>query len=197
MIPVLMIATKNPGKRIEMAELIRGAAADVRMLDDKAPAVEETGSTFYENALIKARSAYAVYRCPVIADDSGLTVDALGGEPGVHSARYGGPGMTDADRTAKLLDAMRTFGHAQRSAQFRCTIVLMTDEASHAVFDGVVHGRIIDAPRGAAGFGYDPVFVPNGYTTTFAEMDGDAKNYLSHRGMAVRKCRRLLRSLRG
>ena len=192
-----MFASRNAGKRSEIARLLTGVIPDVRMLDGAAPDVAETGETFFDNALLKARSAFSVYRMPSLADDSGLTVDALNGDPGVRSARYAGPNASDEDRVRTLLDAMRGFGHARRYAQFRCTLVLMLSDSLYASFEGIVHGRIMDSPRGKNGFGYDPIFVPNGYTRTFAEIEADEKNYLSHRGMAVLKCRRFLTRLQG
>ncbi len=144
--------------------------------------IPETGSTLEENARIKARYVWERYGCDCFADDTGLEVVALDGKPGVFSARYAGPQKNAADNMALLLSELKD--KSNRSARFRTVICLIQSGREH-LFEGVVDGKIIDSPRGAEGFGYDPVFVPDGLDTTFAEMSMDAKNTMSHRARAL------------
>ncbi|MBI4976327.1 MAG: RdgB/HAM1 family non-canonical purine NTP pyrophosphatase [Spirochaetes bacterium] len=195
MTPVLYVATKNDGKRREIEHLLAGTSYEVRSLPREYPDIPETGSTFHANALLKAQAAYTALGFPVIADDSGLVVPSLGGAPGVLSARYAGENATPAMLVQKLLAVMQDFGDAKRSAHFRTSLVLMLSSTMYASFDGIVYGRIITAPKGTNGFGYDPVFVPNGHTATFAEMTLETKNPMSHRGMAMRKLKSFLQHL--
>ena len=146
--------------------------------------VDETGETFEENAYLKAIAVTRATGRPAVADDSGLMVDALGGAPGVRSARYAGDGRNSSDNVALLLENLS--GQADRKARFRTVIALIFGGKEYQ-FDGVVDGTITDTPHGGGGFGYDPVFVPDGYDVTFAEMDSEAKNAISHRGRAVEK----------
>ena len=146
--------------------------------------VDETGETFEENAYLKAIAVTRATGQPAVADDSGLMVDALGGAPGVRSARYAGEGRNSSDNVALLLENLS--GQADRKARFRTVIALIFGGKEYQ-FDGVVDGTITDTPHGGGGFGYDPVFVPDGYDVTFAEMDSEAKNAISHRGRAVEK----------
>lgn len=150
---------------------------------DDIPDVEETGSTFLENATLKAISGSRHFEGLVFADDSGLEVDALHGAPGVRSARYSGAGATDARNLQLLLDQLR--GITRRTARFRCVVVVAKGGEALASFDGTCEGQIIEAPAGGGGFGYDPVFAPVGYDQTFAELPGEQKNAISHRGKAV------------
>jgi XTP/dITP diphosphohydrolase len=188
--PELCVASDNAGKLAELTRLL--AATEWRVLPQCARGVmpvEETGTTFLENALIKARNAAAASGLPALADDSGLEVDALGGAPGVRSARYAGERATDADNTAKLLAALRGIPEQERGARFRCVIVLLrhAHDAAPIVCEGVWEGAIADAPRGANGFGYDPVFLPAGSRVTSAELAPAAKDRASHRGQALRQ----------
>ena len=146
------------------------------------PEIIEDGTTFEENSAIKAKEASRYADMSAFADDSGLEVDALNGEPGINSARYAGPDATDADRIAKLLKNME--GKTNRKARFVCVISLAYRGNLAAQFRGEVEGTIIDAPRGENGFGYDPVFVPDGYDKTFAELGPEVKDAISHRGKA-------------
>jgi XTP/dITP diphosphohydrolase len=148
---------------------------------------EETGATFSENAALKAVGASRFFDGLVIADDSGLEVDALGGAPGVVSARYSGVGATDATNRAKLLAELGKTGDAPRAARFHCVIALARGGGVVATFDGAVEGRIMDMERGDGGFGYDPLFVPDGCGQTFAELSAAVKNSLSHRARALAK----------
>jgi XTP/dITP diphosphohydrolase len=189
-VPDLIVATANAGKLAELSRLLAGT--QWRLVTQRAlgvTPVEETGATFRENALLKARHAAAVGGLATLADDSGLEVDALDGAPGVQSARYAGEGATDEDNVAKLLGALRRVPAAQRSARFRCVIVLVRDahDPNPIVCEGVWEGTIADVPRGANGFGYDPVFLPRNGTATSAELTPQAKDGLSHRGQALRQ----------
>ena len=192
----LVVATLNRGKLRELATLLAGVPFELVLLADVAGASlpEETGETYAENALIKARAAVRATGLTSLADDSGLEVDALGGAPGVRSARYGGPGLDDAGRTARLLEALRDVPDERRTARFRCVIALVTLEGEERVVDGTAEGVIARAPRGANGFGYDPVFFYPPLGRTFAELDADDKNRVDHRGAAVRALRPLLYS---
>jgi XTP/dITP diphosphohydrolase len=153
---------------------------------------EETEPTYRGNALLKARAAAAQAGATALADDSGLEVDALGGAPGVHSARLGGPGLDDAGRCARLLDALRAVPAARRTARFRCAIAIVEPAGREDVVEATVDGLILDAPRGAGGFGYDPVFFYPPLGRTFAELTAEEKARVSHRGCALAAARRLL-----
>jgi XTP/dITP diphosphohydrolase len=185
----LVLATGNPGKVRECAAALEPAGFTVHglsALSDRTP-VEETGATFEDNARLKAE-AYS-RRTPhlVLADDSGLEVDALGGAPGVLSARYGGPELTDPERCTTLLAALRDTPDTKRTARFRCVLALAQAGRTLAIFDGVVEGTILRAPRGANGFGYDPVFFHPPSGCSLAELPLADKQAVSHRGQALRK----------
>ena len=161
------------------------------------PEVPESGCTFAENARLKAATVSRLLPGLVLADDSGLEVDSLGGAPGVYSARYAGNGATDAANRHKLLDAMAELPpEAPRSARFRCVLVLARAGEVMVIFDGTVEGEIVRVERGAAGFGYDPLFRPNGFDETFAELPAAQKNALSHRGAAVAQLREFFKTVR-
>ena len=183
--PRLVLATRNAGKVAELAARLDGlgvalvSAADV----PGAPDVDETADSLAGNAALKAVALHAHTGLPALADDTGLFVAALGGAPGVHSARYAGPEADDAANRARLLDALR--GETDRSAQFETVLALATD-AGVRFFSGVCRGRILPEERGAAGFGYDRLFVPDdGDGRTFAEMTRDEKGRISHRARAL------------
>jgi len=182
---MIVFATNNRHKLREIREIL-GDAADVRGLGEIGCSEEipETAETLEGNAEIKARFVADRFGCDCFADDTGLEVDALGGAPGVYSARYAGEHCSPADNVAKLLDAMK--GQQNRRARFRTVIALL--RGGHlSFFDGVVEGTIATEPHGTDGFGYDPVFVPEGESRTFAEMTPDEKNAISHRGRATAK----------
>ena len=181
----LLIATKNAHKTIEFASLL-GPGWEVTDLNahPEIPAPEETGATFAENAAVKAVAASLLFPGLVLADDSGLEVDALGGAPGVRSARYAGERATDADNRAKLLHALDGIRGKERTARFRCALAVAETGSVIAACDGVVEGVIINAERGANGFGYDALFVPEGHCETFAQLPAEVKNQLSHRARA-------------
>ena len=187
--PKLVVATENEGKRREIALALEKAGIDfdVRGLDaieDKTE-VEETGSTFEENARIKASEWSRRTDALVLADDSGLEVDALRGEPGVRSARYGGTGLTDRDRTNLVLERLGTVPEAKRTARFRCVLALARNGTVLATFEGVVEGRITTEPRGENGFGYDPIFFHPPSRCTTAQLTTEEKQRISHRGQAL------------
>jgi XTP/dITP diphosphohydrolase len=184
----LVLASGNPGKVDELRELRHGAAFQLRAQSQFGVAdIEETATTFVENALLKARHAARATGLPAMADDSGLCVDALGGAPGLYSARYGGV-QGDASRNiARLLEAMRDLPAPDRDARFYCVIVVLraADDPQPLIAEGEWHGRILEAPRGAGGFGYDPVFFDPAHGCSAAELAPSLKNRISHRGRAL------------
>lgn len=182
----LVFATHNKGKVHEIQNIIGDnikilSLTDIGYLEE----ITETGSTFNENAFIKANTIYQIYKKPVFADDSGLEVRALNGRPGVYSARYAGVGLKNFEpHIIKLLNELN--GVEDRKAIFRTVICFIINDQTY-YFEGIINGQIIDHQRGNNGFGYDPIFVPDGYTKTFAEMDLAEKNKISHRSQAIRK----------
>jgi XTP/dITP diphosphohydrolase len=190
----LILATRNAHKSREFQELLGGQFEIADLSSFPAFEVpEETGSTFEQNAILKAVSVSKTINKLIVADDSGLEVDALGGKPGIYSARYAGERSTDAANIDKLLRELKSA--ARRSARFRCVIVLARASKVVGTFEGVVEGEIIDPPRGTSGFGYDPVFQPTGFKETFAEMPPELKNTISHRAIAIAALRKALRAL--
>jgi XTP/dITP diphosphohydrolase len=192
--PPLVLATLNRSKGRELASLLHGISYDVRLLADTPGArlPEETEGTYRGNALLKARAAARATGHLALADDSGLEVDALGGEPGVRSARFGGAGLDDAARTALLLTMLSERPGASRSARFRCVIAIVDGDGRERVVEGAVEGVIAEAPRGSGGFGYDPVFFYPPRGRTFAELTDEEKARVSHRALAARAARALL-----
>lgn len=194
----LLVATHNQGKAREYRDLLAGLPVQVTWLDAEGMTgeVEETGSTFSANAVLKA-TAYAA-QAPgmwVWADDSGLEVDALGGRPGVLSARYGGPGLDDQGRYRRLLDELRSIPSEQWTARFHCVVALVEPGGEVHTLDGVLEGCITDQPRGVHGFGYDPIFYLPEHGMTLAEVPPALKNTISHRAVAARKACSLLAQL--
>jgi XTP/dITP diphosphohydrolase len=187
--PELLIATRNPGKVREVESLLGAYPLHLRSLSEFAATsdVEETGTTFAENAAIKARGYAAQTGCWTLADDSGLEVDALGGAPGVYSARYGGAGLSDAARIELLLEALSSTDEIERRARF-ISVIAIADTKGNLVelFTGSCEGRIAHKPRGSGGFGYDPVFVPEGYEKSFGELPSEIKQSISHRARALK-----------
>ena len=197
-VSTLLVATNNPGKVREYRELLAGLPVDITFPAQEGLdlEVEETGSTFEENARLKAMAFAQATGLLTLADDSGLEVDALGGAPGVHSARYAGPGASDVDRYEKLLAALADVPPGERSARFRCVVSLARPSGMVDSVDGTCEGAIGYAPRGEHGFGYDPVFLVEGYGgQTLAEIDPEEKNRISHRARAVSAARPLLARL--
>jgi XTP/dITP diphosphohydrolase len=183
----VLLATTNRGKLIELEEIMSDLGIEVTGLRDPAGTQGiETGSTFAENALLKARYYHRLYGVPTIADDSGLEVEALGGRPGIHSARYAGPGASDADRVRRLLNEMKGLPPPRRGARFVCAAALVWQDGEK-VFRDEATGVILENPRGANGFGYDPVFFYEPLAKTFAELTPSEKAAVSHRGRAFRK----------
>jgi XTP/dITP diphosphohydrolase len=185
----VVLASGNSGKLRELASLLVPFGFDLvaqSTLGIETPA--ETGKTFAENALLKARHAAATTNLPALADDSGIEVDALGGRPGIYSARYAGEGAGDEANLHKMLDEMRDVPAPQRTARYQCVIAFVTTATDPApiLACGTWEGTLISAPRGLGGFGYDPIFVPRGFDRTAAELDPGEKNSLSHRGQALR-----------
>ena len=194
----VVIASSNAGKLEEMRAILAGSGIELVAQGALGIAdADESASTFVENALLKARHAARVSGLPALGDDSGLCVDALGGAPGLYSARYAGAHGNAAANIAKLLDALRDVPDAQRGAHFHCTIVLLThaDDPAPLIAEGRWHGRILHAPRGAGGFGYDPVFFDPRLNRGAAELDAAVKNRVSHRGQALARLREMLASL--
>jgi XTP/dITP diphosphohydrolase len=190
----LLLATRNPHKTREFAEIL-GQEFVVHDLsrETELPVVEETGATFSENAILKAVATSKHFSGVVVADDSGLEVDALKGAPGVYSARYAGEGATDKQNVAKLLMELAAYPHQRPySARFRCVLALARDGNVLGTTEGVVAGIIVDAPRGSGGFGYDPVFQPDGSSQTFGELPRAEKHQISHRAQAIRLLREYL-----
>ncbi len=198
----LVLATQNLGKIKEFERLLKSANLEIEVLGLKdfpdMPDVEETGSTFAENSLLKARAIAQFTGLPALADDSGLCVDALGGDPGIYSARWSGVHGDDQANTAKVLaqlrelDAASQLGRVDRSARFVCSVALVfpanrPHQGREIVHEADIAGEIIDEPIGTNGFGYDPIFRPNGYELTTAQMDSQTKDRISHRGQALAK----------
>lgn len=194
----VVVASFNRGKRRELEELLASLKWELVSLADwpEAAAPEESGATLLENARIKARSGLAISGLPAIADDTGLEVDALGGRPGIHSARWAGPDATDADNVRRLLAELATVPAERRGARFRTVCVACFPDGSECTAEGVLEGRIVERPRGANGFGYDPVFEASGLGRTLAELTPAEKNQFSHRARAIRELQRRLRLVR-
>ena len=193
----LLVATHNRGKIREYRELLAELPLQVTYLDAEGIAVEvaETGATFHDNALLKATSYASLTGLWTWADDSGLEVDALGGRPGVLSARYGGPGLSDRDRYLKLLGELTGVPAAERTARFHCVVAVALPAGPTVTADGVVEGVILQEPRGEHGFGYDPVFYVPAYQATMAELPPAVKNVISHRALAALRAKTLLQEL--
>ena len=198
----LVLATHNDAKVAELRAILAELDVDLLSAGDCAamglplPEVDETGDSFAANALLKARSGVAATGLACVADDSGLVVDALGGEPGIHSARYAGMAGEECGRQARdsanldlVLRRLEGVPDPQRTARFVCAAVLALPDGHHEVVEGAVEGRLLTGPRGNGGFGYDPIFLPDGHDRTTAEMSADEKHAISHRGTAFRALR--------
>ena len=188
----LIVATRNQKKTIEIREMLKGVCGviDVTELEAEGatlPEIEETGTTFAENATLKALGISAVVEGLVLADDSGLEIDGLNGEPGVWSSSYGGEEGNHLKNNARLERELPKVPEEQRTGRFRCVMVLAKGGKAQGEFAGAVEGRLLEKPQGAEGFGYDPYFVPEGYEKTFAELGPEVKNGMSHRGRALRQ----------
>lgn len=196
----LLVATNNRGKIRELEELLAELPVVLKGLNDfqNVAEVEETGKTFVENAVLKASSYALQTGFWALSDDSGLEVEALGGQPGVFSARYGGENATDEDRINKLLRELNKTNDKSRRARFVCAMAI-SDEKGAIKFttEGICDGKITFKPRGANGFGYDPIFVPDGFEQTFGELSSTVKREISHRARAIIKIIRFLRDFTG
>ena len=183
----IVLATRNQKKTEEIRRILAGTGVLLQNLSDfpDCPEVVEDGVTFQENAAKKAWAVAQFTGLPALADDSGLVVDCLGGAPGVWSARYAGEDASDADNMHKLLEAVRDHPPSARTAHFACVMTLAYPDGRLHHFYGRIAGRIVDTPRGSNGFGYDPVFVPETLDRTFAELPGEQKDVISHRGRAL------------
>ncbi len=190
----LVVATLNGAKGREIASFLTRLPVEVVLLGalPGASLPAEGGHSYAENALLKARAAVRFAGCLALADDSGLEIDALGGSPGVLSARFGGPELTDPARCALVLERLRGVAPARRTARFRCVIALVDPDGREATVEGVVEGRIAETPRGTGGFGYDPIFFHPTLGRTFAEIEPDQKAQVSHRAIALRGAADLL-----
>src|SRR5271154_5373681 len=185
----LFLASSNPGKLREYLELARGSGVAIELLPrfGEFPSFEESAPTFAENAAGKALHYSRFTDDAVLADDSGLVVPSLGGAPGVYSARYAGPGASDADRIHKLLGEMRGKRGAERQAHFVCVVVIAGANEAHCIVSASAEGEILEAPRGSGGFGYDPVFYFPSLQKSFADLSAEEKNQNSHRGKAFHR----------
>jgi len=194
----LVIATNNKHKVKEIKHLLRGMPVKVIGLDEGAwniPKVVEDGETFKDNAVKKATVIANATGMVALADDSGLEVDVLGGQPGVISARFAGENASDRENNIKLLGLLKDIPADRRGAQFRCTIAVASPKGVIDVVEGICRGEIGFGEQGGQGFGYDPIFIPAGYSKTFAEISLDVKNKISHRGRALEKAKLVLERL--
>ena len=190
----LLVATRNKGKKLEYTALLQGLGIDLVSLADMSidMIVEESGKTYTDNALLKARAYAAITGLPTLADDSGLEVDALDGAPGVYSARYGGEGLGEEAQYRLLLQELSEVPEKSRTALFRCVIALVWTDGREDVVEGICKGRIADEPHGENGFGYDPVFYIPERGCCMAELPQEIKNRISHRARAAQAIRRIL-----
>ncbi|HEY4743317.1 MAG TPA: XTP/dITP diphosphatase [Desulfuromonadaceae bacterium] len=191
MLKELVVATRNRGKMAEIQALLSGLVETVRCAADFPgfPETVEDGATFEENALKKAREAMRFTGLAALADDSGLAVDVLGGAPGIYSARFAGEGADDGANNRKLLAELLAVPSEKRQAAFVCTLAFVTPDGSEQLFSGRIGGRILAEERGRGGFGYDPLFLVDGFGRTMAELTLEEKNGISHRGQALRQFR--------
>lgn len=189
----VVAATHNPDKLVEMREILQGFDISFISLDHfpQIESIEETGTTLEENSMIKARVVHQITKLPVIADDTGLEVDALDGAPGVYTGRYAGENASYSENIEKLLLDLKDIPENERTAQFR-TVVTYLDDTTELQAEGKVQGVITTAPMGEMGFGYDPVFFVPGKNRTFAQLKDGEKNAISHRGLALQNLRKLL-----
>ena len=188
--PRIAIASRNPGKIREILAICADWPVEWLTPEDRPgewPDVEETGETYLDNALLKATAVAEATGVPAVADDSGIEVDALGGAPGPRSARFAGPGATDGENLRKLVDAVRDTD--QRAARYRCVAVLAFPGGAAVHAEATCEGVLVSEPRGTGGFGYDPIFVPDGEQRTMAELPPEEKDRISHRGKAFRALR--------
>ena len=198
MITELVLASGNKGKLAEFQRLLDGLDVQIHSMKEypEIGEIVEDGSTFAENALIKAKAVCKATGKPAMADDSGLAVDALNGAPGIYSARFAGEQRSDADNNAKVLRLMETVADADRTARFFCVIAIVLPDGREYTVEGTCEGTILHALRGEGGFGYDPLFYVESMNKTFAELTMEEKNRISHRGHANRKAVEIIRGLK-
>ena len=198
MITELVLASGNKGKLAEFQRLLDGLDVQIHSMKEypEIGEIVEDGSTFAENALIKAKAVCKATGKPAMADDSGLAVDALNGAPGIYSARFAGEQRSDADNNAKVLQLMETVADADRTARFFCVIAIVLPDGREYTVEGTCEGTILHALRGEGGFGYDPLFYVESMNKTFAELTMEEKNRISHRGHANRKAVEIIRGLK-
>jgi len=192
----IAIASRNPGKIREILAICADWPVEWITANDGSgewPDVEETGASYLENASLKAVAVAETLGIPAIADDSGIEVDALGGEPGMRSARYAGADATDRENLRKLIDAIADVPGSQRTARYRCVALMVTPDGASTSAEATCEGSLIGEPRGQNGFGYDPIFVTDGETRTMAELSPEEKDLISHRGRAFRSLRDRIR----
>lgn len=190
----IVLATRNKHKTEEIKTILKDLRLEILTLNDfpDVPVLKEEGSTFRENSLQKAHAVHLYTKIPTLADDSGLEVFFLNGRPGVISARYAGDGATDEENNEKLLGQMRGVAPRRRGAQFRAVLTLFGDNGTE-VTEGICPGRLAELPSGTNGFGYDPIFIPDGFSRTYAELTAEEKNLISHRARALAAMREVLR----
>lgn len=192
----LLVATRNKGKLKELEELLLPLGIEVLSLDDIPfiPEIEEDGESFTANAIKKAKETSRLTGYVCLADDSGLVVDALDGQPGIYSARFAGENASDEENNEKLLELMKNVDQKGRTARFVCVIALSDPNGRIATVEGICEGSIGFTPQGENGFGYDPLFIPTGYKNSFAQLPSEEKQKISHRGQALRKAIPLITS---
>ncbi len=190
MINKLVIATANKHKLIEIQNIFKGSAKEILPMPADIGEIIEDGNSFIENSLIKARAVYNHTKLPSLADDSGICINALNGEPGIYSARYGGENLGYKEKMQMILDKLKNKN--DRTAYFITSAVCVLDDNYYIALEGRVDGVIVESPKGFDGFGYDPIFKPNGYDVTYAEMTLEQKNSMSHRSIAMNKMKEIL-----
>ena len=193
MLDKLIIATSNEHKIKEIKNIFKDSIKEIFPIPSDIGEIIENGNTFIENSLIKARAVYNHTKLPSLADDSGLCVNALDGRPGIYSARYGGENLGYKEKMRMLLDELKD--KKDRTAYFITSAVCVLDDNYYIALEGIVNGKIIENPRGFDGFGYDPIFQPDGYNMTYAEMNLEEKNSMSHRAIAMKKMKDILFSI--
>lgn len=189
MIKKLIIATANKHKLSEIEFILKDGVKEIAPMPADIE-IEENGKTFMENSLIKAKAVYEKTKIPSLADDSGLCINALGGKPGLYSARYGGENLSYKEKMQMILEELKD--KKDRTAYFITSAVCTLNEKYYIALEGRVDGKIIESPRGFEGFGYDPIFMPNGFNITYAEMPAKEKNLISHRFIAMSKMKKIL-----
>ena len=189
MIKKLIIATANKHKLSEIKSILKDGVKEIAPMPADIE-IEENGKTFMENSLIKAKAVYKKTKIPSLADDSGLCINALGGKPGLYSARYGGENLSYKEKMQMILEELKD--KKDRTAYFITSAVCILNEKYYIALEGRVDGKIIESPKGFEGFGYDPIFMPNGFNITYAEMPAKEKNLISHRFIAMSKMKKIL-----